>query len=332
MSAPPARPASRDPAQRASRAQPASPTGTSPAATSPASRTPALLGLVANAAIWGVSWLPFRWLDEHGVHALWTTALMYVIATGGLTLLHRSAWRALARSRSLWLLVVAAGSTNAAFNWGVTVGEVTRVVLLFYLMPAWLVLFAWRWLDEVPGPLAWLRVAMAIAGAAIVLWQPGAGVPWPVTLADGLGLAGGVAFALTNLLLRREAAASTAARALAMFAGGALIPAALALALGAGGIVSAPPPAQAGWLLPLAAFSALFVIANLALQYGAARLPASVTGVVMLSEVVFAVVSAAAIAGEWPGGRALLGGALIVAAALVAALAPGVPGPDRRSS
>ena len=31
-----------------------------------------------------------------------------------------------------------------AFNWAVTVGDVVRVVLLFYLMPAWSVLLAWR--------------------------------------------------------------------------------------------------------------------------------------------------------------------------------------------
>ena len=61
------------------------------------------------------------------------------------------------------------------------------------------------------------------------------------------------------------------------------------------------------------------MLANLALQFGAARLPARVTAVVMLSEVVFAAVSAAWLAGEMPGNRALIGAALILGASLLAA-------------
>ena len=46
------------------------------------------------------------------------------------------------RTPALWLLVAAAGITNAAFNWAIVIGDVVRVVLLFYLMPLWTVLLA----------------------------------------------------------------------------------------------------------------------------------------------------------------------------------------------
>jgi drug/metabolite transporter (DMT)-like permease len=63
----------------------------------------------------------------------------------------------------------------------------------------------------------------------------------------------------------------------------------------------------------------VFLVSNLALQFGAARLPAHVTAVVMLSEVLFASVSAVL----WGDGRLTTplwaGGALIVAAAVLAA-------------
>jgi len=65
-----------------------------------------------------------------------------------------------------------------------------------------------------------------------------------------------------------------------------------------------------------------FMTSNLAYQYGAARLPANVTAVVMLTEVVFASVSSVLIAGETLTSEKLLGGGLIVAAALLAALGP----------
>jgi EamA domain-containing membrane protein RarD len=58
------------------------------------------------------------------------------------------AWRELLRTPALWVLVLAAGTTNATFNWAVTIGDVVRVVLLFYLMPLWAVLLARALLGE----------------------------------------------------------------------------------------------------------------------------------------------------------------------------------------
>ena len=37
-----------------------------------------VLALLFNAFVWGVSWWPFRFLHQHGLHPLWATALMYV--------------------------------------------------------------------------------------------------------------------------------------------------------------------------------------------------------------------------------------------------------------
>jgi len=280
--------------------------------------------LVLNAFIWGVSWFPFRFLDARGLHSLWTTTWIYAVAAALIVARHPDAIRHLARSRWLWLLALATGLTNASFNWGVTIGEVVRVVLLFYLMPVWAVLLA-RWLlGEAIGGAALLRVALAIGGAAVVLWQPGAGFPLPHTLADWLGLAGGAAFALTNVLLRRQAAEPAPARALAMFAGGVLVPGALGAVLAATpGTASlvAWPTFGADVAIAATLTSLMFLAANLSLQFGAARLPANVTAVVMLSEVLFAALSAALIGGETLSAKTLAGGALIVLASALAARA-----------
>ena len=127
--------------------------------------------------------------------------------------------------------MLASGTTNAAFNWAVVIGDVVRVVLLFYLMPLWAVLLA-RWLlGERLTWLALLRVVLAIAGAAIVMQPADGGWPVPAGLADWLGVLGGFSFALNNVMLRREAHRSDESRALAMFAGGVLVAGALASAL-----------------------------------------------------------------------------------------------------
>jgi drug/metabolite transporter (DMT)-like permease len=67
------------------------------------------------------------------------------------------------------------------------------------------------------------------------------------------------------------------------------------------------------------ALAGVFLVGNLALQYGTARLPANATAVIMVSEVLFASGSAVALGAgsmSWP---LAVGGTLIIGASLLAA-------------
>ncbi len=273
---------------------------------------------MANALIWGVSWYPFRALHERGLHPLWSTVVIYLVAVSVITVARPHALGQVLRRPVLWVLLLAAGATNAAFNWAVAIGDVVRVVLLFYLMPLWVVVLARLLLNERLTALSGARVALALSGAAIVLWpEGGAGLPLPRSLSDWLGVIGGFTFALNNVMLRREARLPEECRALAMFLGGVLVAGTLAIVLAAGGQVAWPPAPRLEWMAIIAGLSCLFLVSNMALQYGAARLPANAASVVMLSEVLFASASAV-----WWGGGTMtpalaLGGSLILAAALL---------------
>lgn len=287
----------------------------------------AVLALTLNAFVWGTSWWPFRWLQGHGLHPLWATVLIYGVAVLLIVALRPRAVVQFVRTPALWVLLLAAGTTNAAFNWAVVIGDVVRVVLLFYLMPLWAVLLA-RWLLGEPlTRLAALRVLLALAGAAIVLWPADrsgwAALPLPRSLPEVLGVIGGFSFALNNVMLRREAHRPEEGRAFAMFLGGAVVSAVLATALAASGRAPWLPGADAAWLAATAVLAALFLCGNLALQYGAARLPANVTSVVMLTEVVFASASAAWLGGGQLTPALLAGGGLILLAAALSTLEPG---------
>ncbi len=285
-------------------------------------------GLVFNAFTWGVSWWPFRQLGAQGLHALWLTGFIYSIAVVVLLLARPAAAGQLLRTRSLWWLVLAAGGTNACFNWAVSIGDVVRVVLLFYLMPLWTVLLSRLLLGERISPRGAVRVALALAGAMVVLWPGGSAGHAPAAVAgqapgllpDVLGLVGGFCFALNNVLLRREAHQPESARALAMFAGGAVVSLLLAAWLTAGGAVPPPPALAWGWALPALGLAAWFLASNLTLQYGAARLPANTTAVVMISEVFFASASALALGAGTLGGREALGALMILGGALLASV------------
>ena len=281
----------------------------------------AVMALVANAFVWGVSWWPFRQLQSHGLHPLWSTALLYVLIFVLMLALRPGSWRGIAAHPVLWWLVLAAGLTNVGFNWAVTVGDVVRVVLLFYLMPAWSVLVAWLLLGEKPTGASLLRLGLAMVGVLIVLKTPEAAWPVPQSLPDWLALLGGLSFAITNVLLRKTADTPADARMLAMFGGGAALASAAALLGMSQQIVPSPALALAGVPM-LIGLCIAFLISNVALQYGAARLAASTTALVMLTEILFASGSAALLdAAEFPP-RLLIGGGLIVLAALLAALAP----------
>ena len=294
------------------------------ASTSPARTAgwPAL-ALTLNAFVWGTSWWPLRQLQAHGLHPLWATALIYGAAVLVILAVRPRSLVQLARNPSLWVLVLAAGTTNASFNWGVVVGDVVRVLLLFYLMPLWAVLLARVLLHEPITPHAGARVLLALAGAAIVLWPAGgAGLPLPRALPDWLGVLGGFSFALNNVMLRRESAQPAEGRALAMFGGGALVSFGIAIALTAHGSAPWPPAPRSDWMAVAALMVLLFLAGNLALQYGASRLRASVTAVVMLTEIVFGAVSSLALGAGALTVPLVLGGALILLAALLSAFGP----------
>lgn len=288
----------------------------------------AALALLGNAFTWGISWWPFRQLQDLGVHPLWSTALIYAFAVVVLLAARPSAWRAFGRQPGLWILLVAAGLTNVGFNWAVTVGDVVRAVLLFYLMPAWVVLLAWPLLGEKPSAGSLARLGLALTGVVIVLKSPDSPWPWPSSLADGLALMGGFCFALTNVMLRRLHQQPTSSSMLAMFAGGTLMASLTALAGAQAGLVPALPPVQGEWLAWVGAMSLMFLAGNMGLQYGAARLSANTTSVIMLSEVVFASLSAVWLGAGEISARTLLGGALVLLAALLSA----VPFKPRRIS
>lgn len=289
----------------------------------------AALALVSNAFIWGISWWPFRQLQALGLHPLWSTALVFLCATLAVLALRPASWRGLCQAGPLWLLLLAAGAANAGFNWAVTAGDVVRAVLLFYLMPAWVLLLAWPLLGERPTRVALARLALALAGVVVVLKGPDSPWPWPLNAVDLLALGGGLAFGLTNVLLRKLHGVVAASHSmLAMFAGGALV-SGLAAALGTSqGLVTALPAPDTRWPLWIAGVAVLFLLGNLGLQYGAARLSAGATSIIMLSEVVFASGSSVLMGASGLPLRTLCGGALIVLAALWSALAsaPTAPG------
>lgn len=287
--------------------------------------------LLVNAFVWGVSWWPLRQLQSAGLHPLWATVIMYCFALAVVLAIKPKAWQGLIQHPQLWLLLLASGLTNVGFNWAVSISDVVRVLILFYLMPAWAVLLAWLILGEHPTRFALLRLLIAFTGVMVVLLPSAlftatnaaaptlASTGLYFSFADGLALMGGFCFAFTNVLLKKLNHTPSESRMFAMFCGGAV----LAFLAGTAGMtqgwVNALPPVSSSWLWLACGLSLAFLMGNVALQYGASRLRSSTTSVIMLSEVAFGSLSAIALGAAVLDTHTLLGGLMIIFAAVLAA-------------
>ena len=276
-----------------------------------------VMGLLLNAFVWGLSWWPLREMQALGLHPLWSSGLIFGLALVVLSFWKPTAWQQLLNTPALWTLMIAAGLTNVGFNWAVATGDVVRVVLLFYVMPAWSIPIAWWVLGERPTRGALWRLGLALVGVALVLKTPDTPWPWPESASDYLALMGGASFAWTNALLRRHHDTPSGARMIAMFAGGTALSLGLAVVWVGLGHTTLPP--DLSWWPYALGLGLTFLASNLALQYGAARLSAHTTALVMLSEVVFAALSSVALGVSELSARTLMGGGLIVLAAALSA-------------
>ena len=275
---------------------------------------PAVAALLMNALLWGLSWIAFKFLQAHGIHPLWSTAIIFSVCSLLLIAFRPTALREMRGHPELWLVALTAGITNASFNGAVAFGDVVRVILLFYLMPVWAVILARLILQEPITVRSLMRITLGLIGAMVVLYQPSVGLPLPHSLADWVALLGGSTFALNNVMLRRLKGVSDAARAIAMLGGGALLSALLGTVFAALGMMLWPTALNMAVAPTLALWSGLFLIAVVCLQYGASRLPANISAVIMLTEILVATVSAWALGAAEIRLQDLIGGALIISA------------------
>ncbi|WP_322014120.1 DMT family transporter [Paraburkholderia sp. J12] len=272
-----------------------------------------------GASVWGMVWYPLRMLAALGLTGTAASAATSAAGCVFVLLLRR---RSLASVRWHWvlpLLGLAAGVTNLGFVWGAIHGQVMRVLLLFYLTPAWTALFAHFILGErLTWPGAALS-ALSLAGAVLMLWSPALGVPLPANAAEWAGLAGGIGFAMSNVLVLKTSRVlpdmKPEMRTAVIFGGSALFS---AVATAFEPMVAAP----AGEMLAHAVLLVLalgFVLAsnNMLVQYGLSRVPANRASIIMLFELVVTALTAWLFAGETPGPREWAGGGCIVLASLL---------------
>jgi drug/metabolite transporter (DMT)-like permease len=273
------------------------------------------MALLAGAITWGVIWYPYRILEAAGIAGGAATVLTYAVALLVALFLFRHRLRPVRVDGWLLAIAIVSAACNLGYVLATLHGEVMRVLLLFYLAPLWTVVFARFLLDERLNGTGAAIIALALAGAAVMLWRPELGAPWPRATAEWIGLAAGLSFALSNVLIRRADHYSIELKSTAVFAG--VVLTGMPVVAWEGIPVAGEVPAGA-WAIVVAVGLVLLAV-NVVVQYGLTRVAAGRAVVILLFELVVAAVASWWWAGETMTLQEWLGGGLIVAASLFSA-------------
>lgn len=288
-------------------------------------RTMPVASLLVGASLWGVIWYPMRLLEAGGLHGIWLTLVLYGTALAVSLPRTYSGVAELRQSpRVAVLLMASAGWTNIAFVEAVLEGNILRVLLLFYLSPLWAALMGWVFLGERMSRRALSSLALAMGGAAVMLWNPELGMPWPEGRAEWMAISSGFAFALSNVATRGAERLSIPAKALCVWAGVTVVAIVLLP------VFQAPVPhVTMGVLLGAAALGMLGIMfMTLMVQYGVTHMPVHRSAVIVLIELVAGAVSQQLLTDEVVTAREWVGGALIILGAYLAARRePELPSP-----
>ncbi len=274
----------------------------------------ASLIVIAFGVLWGFYWLPLRAIDALGFSGPWGTVAIMVVAASCMT---PWGWRGRHRLMASHPVAVASlilgGCSLMFYSLGLLYGRVAIIVILFYLTPIWSTLIG-RYL--LGWPITRPRVAALLAGIAGLALMLGADgeVPLPRGLGEWLGLASGFCWAVASIGIKVKATAGPGESTF-LFAVGALL----------GGVILspflAPVPDLAALQQPLTV--ALWIgvtgalwwaLSIVGLLWATTKLEPARVGILLMSEVLVSVISAALIAGELVSSTELAGGLLVLVA------------------
>ena len=267
--------------------------------------------------MWGFVWLPLRMLGDLGFPGAWSGAVMYVFTTLILLPVFVVRRHSLAK---LWKPLAVCGLfTGAAFSLystSILLTDVVRAILLFYLTPVWGTVLGLIFLSERLTLSRALALLLGLAGLLVVL-DAGHGLPWPRNLGDWLALASGVAWAYGSLKIYQAGSIAPSDQILA-FVMGSLFVTGATLLLGGQAVGAVPSWSSLHGVVPLAVLSAIYLVPMLYLTvWPASVLTPGRVGLLLMSDVLVGVVSAALLAGEPFGPREIMGTFLIVSAGVV---------------
>lgn len=269
------------------------------------------------AAFWGLYWIPLRETEALGVPPIWSVALfnMPLIFCSFAVFL----WFFRANQAVLGKVILAgvlAGAGLALYGMGLMLTTVVRATLLFYLTPVWGTLIGMAALGERPGPRRWIALVCGVAGLALTVGLTPDDLNLVFGAGEAVGLASGLVWAMAATVMRGAGGLPSSGTAFFQFLTAGLVTAIFALAMGEGPLTAEIILHALNWYLIIGAAIMLITIYAIFAMIG--RVSPGRSGLLMMTEVVVAVFSAAILIPaealsfwEWIGAAMIIGAGVI---------------------
>lgn len=282
------------------------------------------------AAFWGLYWYPLRKIEDAGIPAAWTTLAIYLIPflfLLPLCFLRRNSiiknWRHLA------IIGVTIGAALACYAAAFLHTTVLRTVLLFYMTPVWSTLLGLIFLNEKNNLRRWIAMTIGFGGLALMLSNSEQTTAQPFGPGDIAALLSGVMWGAGTVLIKKypDIDSNDIVPTQYFFA---MLVSGLFLIFGTNETAGPFPPVST-WLAAMPTilgFYILIIIPTIFICIRAAQvLSPGRVGILMMSEVLVAGVTAPLLAGETLLGKEWLAAGLILLAGIIEVTSTSPPEP-----
>lgn len=278
------------------------------------------LGVAVSGALWGLFWIPLRSLAEAGIIGGWGSVVFLVLAVGVLAPIAGLRWRRLARGGFPLLLTgMLAGAGFGLYATSLLFTDVVRAILLFYITPVWSTILGRVLLDEPITRSRVIALLLGTSGLLVILGFEG-GFPLPRNAGDWLALLSGITWAYGSIRIYSTPDTETFESVFTFFLGGLLV-ALVVVLLPLEGNDAVPALNTLGAVLPVTLIiTAMIVPSVFIIIWGAGILSPARVGLLLMTEVVTGIISAALLTDEPYGLREVGGTVLIVSACLIEVL------------
>ena len=161
----------------------------------------AMLLIFLSAAIWGLFWVPLRIMENLGMHSIWSNFWFFLVPTPIIIFL---SFREVLKDKSNWLgylmIGICIGGAFSFYTAGLTVASVTKTTVLFYLTPVWATILGYFILNERISTSRLVCIFLGLVGCVLVVELSVKNLKFDRL--DLLGLFSGITWSIGAVILR----------------------------------------------------------------------------------------------------------------------------------
>jgi len=268
---------------------------------------------VYSGLVFGIYWIPLRALDSAGFSGVWAVFVFHLLSAITIAPVWLLGWKRFALNGFRFHFVCfGTGFGYVLYTSAFVYTSVVSVIVLFYMMPIWGFLLARIFIGEKITLIRWLSMLLGIGGLWVIFGQESK-IPIPQNIGDWMALTAGLMWAGLSLMLLTDDDEKPLDYAAGFITWACICAWVFALLATKSGYESAPVwsvlESHLVWLIP---FTIIVIVpAAIATIYGPTKLNPGIVGLLFMTEISVATITAAIWAGE-PFGRPQLIGVLLV--------------------